>query len=289
MATYLDRIWESVGNTEGGGYMFGGMQPGAFNDGAYGVITVRKGNPNLQFVHVITRPASGDMVRVRDNGYKITVVSDLRTGEPMRFNQSGGYLTIMGITNWDPYDTVFKVEADGRQFFYPQDSITATASASAAGFPAGNLVDGSYLNWWDANWTVPASIDLDLGERKPVSYLYTAAGARSLQAGANSLRFSGGSGGVVGVDRVSVSKLPPPVFEAEAAGNTFSGSARADNCTACSGGRRVRFIGNSPNNWLRFNVVTSSTITVPLNAGGNTVRFYNDTANAPDLDRITLS
>jgi alpha-L-fucosidase len=47
------------------------MQPGAFNDGAYGVITVRKGNPNLQYVHVITRPTS-DTVRVRDNGYKVT-------------------------------------------------------------------------------------------------------------------------------------------------------------------------------------------------------------------------
>jgi len=526
MTGYLDQIWESIGETEGGGYMFGGMQPGAFNDGAYGVITVRKGDPDLQYVHVITRPTSGDMVRVRDNGYKITAVSDLRTGKPMPFNQSGGYVSIMGITDWDPYDTVFKVEADGRQLLYPQDSITATASASAAGYPASNLVDGSYLNWWDANRTVPATIDLDLGDRKPVSYLainqrewspthnrqtfgrqedstrirdyrvfvsddgvdwgdpvrtgvmpsargvqfidvgrqmarhvrlevlstwgspsvpgffnklaidelyvahgypfraanplpgeaessqnlltggakavrceacsgaarvdlagpgdavtlpdvqatesgdyrltiaYTAAGARSLSvgvngdeprdvpvtgqsadvpettrvvvplnAGANSVRFSGGSAGAVGVDRISVSKLPPPVFEAEAPDNTFSGTARADSCSACSGGGKVRFIGNSPSNWLRFNnvevgqgrdyqltidstvsgtrsffisvnggdgievpvtgtsfnLVTSTAITVPLNAGVNTIRFYNDTGNAPDLDRIALA
>jgi hypothetical protein len=89
----------------------------------------------------------------------------------MRFNQSGGYLSITGVTDWDAYDTVFRVVTDGRQFFYPQDSIKATASASADGFPASNLVDGSYLNWWDAARTVPVSIDLDLGERKPVSYL----------------------------------------------------------------------------------------------------------------------
>ena len=38
-----------------------------------------------------------------------------------------------------------------------------------------------------------------------------------------------------------------------------------------------------------FNVVTSTTITVPLKAGVNTIRFHNDTANAPDLDRITLA
>ena len=151
--------------------MYGGMQPGAFNDGAYGVITVRKGNPDLQFVHVITRPASGDVVRVGDNGYKVVRVSDVRSGRRLRFAQSGGYLSILGVTDWDPYDTVFKVETAGRQFFYPQDSITATASASADGFPASNLVDGSYLNWWDAARTVPVSIDLDLGDRKPVSYL----------------------------------------------------------------------------------------------------------------------
>jgi Carbohydrate binding module (family 35)/F5/8 type C domain/Alpha-L-fucosidase len=526
MAGYLDEIWESVGDTEGSGYMFGGMQPGAWNDGAHGVITVRKGNPNLQYVHVITKPRSGDMVRVRDNGYKVIGVSELRTGKPMRFNQSGGYLSIMGITDWDAYDTVFKVVMDGRQFFHRQDSITATASASASGFPASNLVDGSYLNYWDAARTVPVSIDLDLGERKPASYLainqrewspthnretfgrredssrikdyrvyvsddgvdwgdpvrtgtmpsargvqfidfgrrlaryirlevlstwgspsvpsffnklaidelyvahgypfraadplpgeaeaphnpltgearkvqceacsgaakvdlagpgdavtiedvqaatsgdyrltiqYTAAGTRSLSvsvnggearevpvtgqstdvpattsiavaldAGANSVRFSGGAAGIVGVDRISVSKLPPPTYEAEAPENTFSGSARADNCSACSGGRKARFIGNSPNNWVRFNnvevgqsrdyqltidatvagtrsffvsvnggpgievpvtgtsfnVVTSTTITVPLNAGVNAIKFYNDTANAPDLDRITLA
>jgi hypothetical protein len=526
MAGYLDQIWESIGATEGGGYMFGGMQPGAFNDGAYGVITVRKGNPNLQYVHVITRPASGDLVRVRDNGYKVTEVSDLRTGRQMRFNQSGGYLSIMGITDWDPYDTVFRVVTDGRQFFYPQDSIKATASASADGFPAGNLVDGSYLSWWDAARTVPVSIDLDLGDRKPASYLainqrewspthnrqtfgrqedstrikdyrvfvsddgvhwgdpvrtgtmpsargvqfidlgrqltryirleilsawgspsvpsffnkvaidelyvahgypfraanplpgeaearqnprtggakvvdcdacsggakvdlagpgdsvtiqdvqaaadgayrltvhYTAAGTRSLSvsvnggearavpvagqradlpettsiavplhAGANSVRFSGGDTGVAGVDRISVSPLPPPSYEAEAPQNTFSGSARADACSACSGGRKVRFIGNSPNNFLvfngvevgetrdyqltidatvsgtrsffvsvngaaaiqvpvtgtSFNAVTSTTVTVPLSAGANTIKFFNDTANAPDLDRITLA
>jgi hypothetical protein len=36
----------------------------------------------------------------------------------MRFNQSGGYLSITGVTDWDAYDTVFRVVTDGRQFFY---------------------------------------------------------------------------------------------------------------------------------------------------------------------------
>jgi hypothetical protein len=38
-----------------------------------------------------------------------------------------------------------------------------------------------------------------------------------------------------------------------------------------------------------FNTPVSAAITVPLNAGTNTIRLFNDTAFAPDLDRITLS
>jgi hypothetical protein len=168
---YLDGIWGSLHGTEGGGYMYGGMQPGFWNDGAHGVVTVAKGNPDLQYVHVITPPASGNVLRLRDNGYKVTAVSDFRSGRRLTFSQRNGYLTISGVGAWDPYDTVFKVEADGRQLLYPQDSITATTTASASGHPAAGLTDGSYLSYWDANRTVPVSIDLDLGDRKPVSYL----------------------------------------------------------------------------------------------------------------------
>jgi hypothetical protein len=167
---YLDEIWESIEGTEGGGYMYGGMQPGFWNDGAHGVITVDRANPDLEYVHVITRP-SGNTIRIRDNGYKVTAVSDLRTGKQLRFSQSGGYLTITGVTDWDTYDTVFKVETDGRQFIYPQHTIKASASASASGAPASNLVDGSYLSYWDANRAVPATIDLDLGAPKPSRFL----------------------------------------------------------------------------------------------------------------------
>ncbi len=110
------------------------------------------------------------------------------------------------------------------------------------------------------------------------------------------------------------------------------GSAVSASCSTCSGGAKVRFIGNSPNNYATFLVdanaagsrqltigyevdgtrhffvsvngaaavdVTASgvswstpattTITVPLVAGVNTIKFGNDTANAPDLDYITIS
>jgi hypothetical protein len=169
---YLERIWGSLAGTEGGGYMYGGLKPGFWNDGAHGVVTVRKGDESTQFVHVITPPSSGSTLRLRDTGYRVQRVTDFRTGEEKRFSQSGGYLTIDGIENWDPYDTVLQVQTTGRrEGYYPQQSITATASASKPGFDASNLVDGSYLDYWDADRHVPVSIDLDLGEQRPVRSL----------------------------------------------------------------------------------------------------------------------
>jgi F5/8 type C domain-containing protein len=170
MAGYLPAIWESIGGTEGGGYMDGGMQPGDWNDGAFGVITVKR-HARTQYVHVTTRPATQDYVSIRDNGYKVRRVTDVRTGERMRFAQSGGYLTIRGITNWDSYDTVFRVDTGARKGYYRQRTIDATASASADGFPASNLVDGSYLTWWENGGAMPVSLTLDLGARKRVSFL----------------------------------------------------------------------------------------------------------------------
>jgi alpha-L-fucosidase len=170
-AGYLDRIWESVHGVEGGGYMYGGLQPGFWNDGAHGVTTISKRNPDLQYVHVLTRPASGDAVTVRDNGYKIRRVTDLRTGERMRFEQGNGSFTIEGVTGWDPYDTVFRVETAGRHGIYPGGMVTATASASADGHPAAHLTDHDYLTWWDKGDALPVTVDLRLPRPLPVRYL----------------------------------------------------------------------------------------------------------------------
>src|SRR5207302_5437199 len=134
MASWLPPILSSLQGTEGGGYMFGGMQPGFWNDGAHGVITVAKNSPT-QYVHVVTRPST-NLVRLRDNGYRVTGVTDLRTGKPMKFAQSGGYLSILDIKDWDTYDTVFKVDTAGQQYFYDKSTIKATASASAPAHPA---------------------------------------------------------------------------------------------------------------------------------------------------------
>jgi Alpha-L-fucosidase len=156
---YLDEIWGSIARTEGGGYMYGGMQPGSWNDGAHGVITLRG---RTQFLHVLTPPESGSTLRLRDAGYRITRVEDYRTGRRLRFSQRDGYLTIRGIDRWDPYDTVLTVRTTGRHGFYPQRSL----SASVPG-----VIDGSFLSYWDANRVVPATIDLTLKRPGPVAAL----------------------------------------------------------------------------------------------------------------------
>lgn len=166
MARWVPPIRESVQGVEGAGYLYGGMQPGFWNDGAHGVVTI---NPRTgeQYVHVVTRPRA-DFVRLRDNGYRVTSVRDLRTGERLRFSQSAGHLTIEGITQWDEYDTVFAVETAGQQGFYT--GVKASATSSAGGFPASNLTDGSHETYWDAG-AQPVSISLDLGRRKKAAFL----------------------------------------------------------------------------------------------------------------------
>ncbi|MGW3716249.1 alpha-L-fucosidase [Streptomyces sp. NPDC005133] len=170
MADWTGPIRSSLQGTEGGGYMYGGMQPGFWNDGAHGVVTVGPG-ARTQYVHVVTRPRT-DLVRLRDNGYRATTVTDVRTGKAMAFSQSGGYLTILGIADWDPYDTVFKVGTDGRQqSYYPQNSLRATASSAATEHPAADVVDGSHENYWDSDGKLPASVTIDLGSRRKATSL----------------------------------------------------------------------------------------------------------------------
>lgn len=172
MGRWVEPVRESVHGVEGGGYMYGGMQPGFWNDGAHGVVTVGRGEDGTrtQYVHVLTRPRT-DSVRLRDNGYRVRGVTDLRTGEEMRFSQSGGHLSILDVRDWDPYDTVFKVATDGDQPSYDSAAVTATASSAAAGHPAADLADGDYETYWDSGAELPASVTLDLGGRKPATAL----------------------------------------------------------------------------------------------------------------------
>ena len=168
--SYLTPIWPSLYGTEGGGYMYGGLKPGAWNDGAYGVTTINRTNPDLQYVHVLTPPTTGTL-KVGDNGYRVAGVTNLRTGAAITFSQSGGVLTLSGLSGWDPYDTVFQVNTQGRTGIYPASTYTVSATASASGHAAAAAADGSYLSYWDSNKTLPVSLDFDLGATRAVQYL----------------------------------------------------------------------------------------------------------------------
>ncbi|MFE0028453.1 discoidin domain-containing protein [Amycolatopsis sp. NPDC059021] len=167
---YLDAIWPSLGGTEGGGYLHGGMQPGFWNDGAHGVLTIGKENPDTQYIHVLTKPSTSTL-KIRDNGYRVRAVTNLRTGAPIAFTQGGGSLTLTGLSSWDSYDTVFKVDTAGRDGVYDPKTVTEKASASASGHPAQAVGDGDYLTYWDNGKTLPVSLDFDLGAAKKVQYV----------------------------------------------------------------------------------------------------------------------
>ncbi|MET7279976.1 glycoside hydrolase family 88 protein [Kribbella sp. NPDC005582] len=155
---FLRPIWPSIAGTEGGGYLYGGLQPGFWNDGAHGVTTISRSNPDEHYLHVLTRPSTSTL-RIRDNGYRVARVTNLRTGAVIPYSQARGVLTLTGISSWDQYDTVFKVETAGREGI-----LRAPTSAPAA-------ADGSYLTFWDTNKTTPVSLRYDLGSARPVRYL----------------------------------------------------------------------------------------------------------------------
>ena len=164
MADWLPPIWSSLHGTEGGGYMYGGLQPGFWNDGAHGVITRQPTTPRTQYVHVLTKPQRSDLVRLRDNGYRVTGVTDLRTGErialqPVRRLPDASWASPTGT----PTTRCSRSTTAGQQGFYPQSTLKATAP-SAGTAPAANLVDGSYPTYWDAKGQLPVSVTLDLGQ-----------------------------------------------------------------------------------------------------------------------------
>ncbi|MER5461500.1 discoidin domain-containing protein [Streptomyces sp. NPDC002668] len=167
---YLDPIGESVHGTEGGGYMYGGLAPGFWNDGAHGVTTVSRTDPDKHYIHVLTPPASSTL-RLRDNGYRVTGVTNLRTGAPIAYSQSGGTLSLTGLGGWDAYDTVLKVTTGGREGIIPASSYTMSAGASASGHGAAAAADGDYRTYWDSDKTTPVSLSFDLGAAKRVQYL----------------------------------------------------------------------------------------------------------------------
>jgi alpha-L-fucosidase len=99
-----DSIYDTVGG-EGSA-----LNPGWWNDGAYGSVTVSRKDPALLYVHVTTAPKS-DSLQVPNNGYTVASVTDLRTGNSIGFTDSG--FLIIRNHDWSDVQTfgdkIFKV------------------------------------------------------------------------------------------------------------------------------------------------------------------------------------
>ena len=159
----------------------------------------------------------------------------------------------------------------------------------------------------------------------------------STPTGSRTLTITGTSGSLTRTTTVILvvnAPAAPVSYEAEATANTFAGTAAAGTCSGCTGGKRVRFIGNSASNYVTINKIASTTagtrtlaiypvvsgtrsFSISVNGGAaktftvsgtswngptspvttsvtiqagsnNTVKIFNNTANAPDMDRVTV-
>jgi hypothetical protein len=125
---------------------------------------------------------------------------------------------------------------------------------------------------------------------------------------------------------------PAVAYEGESGAMSGAASSASGSCSGCSGGLKVRNIGNGSANFVTINNVSvssagtytvqidylvsgtrsfwvsvnggsaievictgsswstpaSTSISVPLNAGNNSIKFFNNSAYAPDLDRIIV-
>ena len=142
----------------------------------------------------------------------------------------------------------------------------------------------------------------------------------NLASGSNTVTISNPSGWAPDIDRITG-------YEAEASGNTRTGTAVIAACGACSGGSKVGYVGNGAT--LAFNgvaggtggaktvtvyytsaaarsavingqtvnfpatanwdTVGSASFTLNLASGSNTITISNPSGWAPDIDRITVS
>ncbi|WP_222106387.1 fibronectin type III domain-containing protein [Catellatospora sichuanensis] len=188
-------------------------------------------------------------------------------------------------------------------YYTSAEARTAVVNGQTVSFPA------------TANWDTVGSTTVTL----------------NLSAGTNTITVGNPSGWAPDIDRIAVAGsgggTGPAGYEAEASGNTRTGTAVVAACGSCSGGSKVGYVGNGAtlafNNvaggtggartitiyylsavartavvngqtvnfapTADWNTVGSTTVTLTLGAGNNTVTVANPSGWAPDLDRITVS
>ena len=178
-----DRFFNWAGESlldgiEGGGYGFGGFQPGYWSDGAYGFTTVKPGT-DVHYLHVCTPPNAPRLV-IPDGGYQVTSAIDLKSGKPLEFSQGAGSLIITPPPGtWDAliagtlWDFVIKLQAAPPQTVVPHAMMSARAEHEEDGHPAGSAVDADYYTYFSSGPGVamPQSLAVDLGKSYAIKYV----------------------------------------------------------------------------------------------------------------------
>ena len=168
--SYLAPIWESLHGTEGGGYMYGGLKPGFWNDGAHGVTTISKTDPDRQYIHVLTPPSTSTL-RIRDNGYRVACGHQPPyRGGGLASASRAAFSTLTGLGGWDPYDTVFKVD-HGRPAGHPHRRHGDRERLGERPRRLGRRATATTSPTGTTTRPCPASLTFDLGSAKKVQYL----------------------------------------------------------------------------------------------------------------------
>jgi hypothetical protein len=176
-------------------------------------------------------------------------------------------------------------------------SNTVTAG-SAAGYsvsvtPSGVFADAVTLT---ASGAPPAAtVSFSPSSLRSGSVSMTVATSASTPAGTYTLKLTGTSGNLAHTRSVSLTVGAGSVsasFEAEAAGNTLSGAAKVASCSACSGGKKVGFIGNGNSNFVtinNINVAASGPYKVAIFYLVSGTRSFSISVNGGSATTLSLS
>jgi len=153
---FLAWAGEAIYDTMGG--EGAALNPGWFNDGAYGSVTVSRQDPCCHYILVTTAPSSDELM-VQNNGYQVASVTDLRSGTPVEFSD-GGLLSLRHL-DWNDVSEfgakVFKVTLKARQTPAGETSPNPGGSESAERPKAGRRIEAWTVATEDTILTVGAT------------------------------------------------------------------------------------------------------------------------------------
>ncbi len=172
-------------------------------------------------------------------------------------------------------------------------AVGSTGSYSISVAPSGIFTDSVALSVSGA----PAGATVSFSPKSLASgsASMSIATSASTPPGTYTLAIAGASGNLTHTTSVILTvnaAVGSTSFEAEAAGNTLSGTAKAATCSACSGGKKVGFIGNGSNNFVtinNINVAKSGPYKVAIFYLVNGTRSLSVSVNGGSATTLSLS